>query len=48
MKKINAIFLIVFALGICSAGFAEAKKEKNIQPDSPVVTTWSKIKELFE
>lgn len=49
MKRLNLIVIIMFAMGVLfTTGFAETKKDKNIRPNGPIVTTWSKIKELFE
>ncbi len=47
MKRLNIIFVIAFAVGVFSSALAEEKKDAGINP-KPVVTTWSKIKELFE
>jgi hypothetical protein len=47
MKRLNWTLIIVFIFGLTFGGFAETKKEKNIR-NGPIVTTWSKIKELFE
>ena len=50
LKSIFTTGLLIIAL---SAGAqlaeAKAKKDKSVNPnDAPIVTTWSKIKEMFE
>lgn len=43
---VMAIFLVVSAMS--SISIAKESSEQGVQPDSPIVATWSKIKELFE
>lgn len=50
MKKLIYISLIVFSLLNAGSVFAEAEKSKKEKGtiDKPIITTWSKIKEIFE
>lgn len=49
MKLIRLTMLIVFVGMLCFYVDAKEAQKKNITPDNgPVVTTWSKIKEMFE
>jgi len=43
-KVLIAVFVLVFAVLV----FGETKKQQNVPPEKPLVTTWSKIKEMFE
>jgi hypothetical protein len=44
MKAVLFGILFVFTVTV----LAEIKKQTNVPPSQPIVTTWSKIKEMFE
>jgi len=51
VKKVFRSISILLLLGFTTLGTAKQKDKEIIRPDStdkPVVTTWSKIKDLFE
>ncbi len=49
MNRLNKAILVTIVAGFLSASYAGASKNTNVNPgDKPIVTTWSKIKELFQ
>jgi hypothetical protein len=45
MKKIYVTLAVILLFLTVDS---DTKKQKNVSPDKPIVTTWSKIKSLFE
>ncbi len=48
MNRLTRAILVLAMAGFLSSVFAEQSKSTNIPTDKPIVTTWSKIKELFQ
>lgn len=48
MNRLNKAVLGALLAGFLSMAYAGSSKNTNISPDKPIVTTWSKIKELFQ
>jgi hypothetical protein len=40
--------VLILVILFCSLILGDVKKEKGLTPDKPIITTWSKIKELFQ